>query len=114
MRRIALVFFLAPQPPADCFPLVSPELVIVVVGRVPLIAPVEIEKGLNRVELFDVLNDLFDEGPFFLMNDEVGGKGGAREMWVVIGGGMDDSVNFRPADVPVTRKPNALGGCGSS
>ena len=109
MRRIALVLFLVPQPPADCFPLVSPELVIVVIGQVPLVALVQVKEGLDRVELFDVLDDLFDEGPFFLMNDEVGGKGGARKVRVLIGGGVDDGVNFRPADVPVTREPNALG-----
>ena len=78
------------------------------------VASVEIEKGLDGVELFDVLDDLFDEGPFFLMNNEVGGKGGAREVRVMIRGGMDDGVNFRPADVPVTREPNALGSFGKS
>ena len=74
-----------------------------------MIALVEIEKGLDCVELFDVLDDLFDEGPFFLMNNEVGGERSAREVRVLVGGGMDDGVNFRPADVPVTREPNALG-----
>ena len=79
-----------------------------------MIALVQVEEGLDRVELFDVLDDLFDEGPFFLMNNEVGGERGAREMWVLIGGGVDDSVNFRPADVPITREPNALGSFGKS
>ena len=84
------------------------------IGQVPLVALVQVEEGLDRVELFDVLDDLFDEGPFFLMNDEVGGKGGAREMWVLVRGGVDDGVNFRPADVPVTRESNALGSFGKS
>ena len=90
----ALILFLAPQPPADCFPLVSPELVIVVIGRVPLIALVKIEEGLDRVELFDVLDDLFDKGSFFLMNNEVGGKRSARKVRVLVRGGVDDGVNF--------------------
>ena len=79
-----------------------------------MIALVEIEKGLDCVELFDVLDDLFDEGPFFLMNDEVGGKGGARKVRVLVRGGVDDGVDFRPADVPITREPNALGSFGKS
>ena len=82
--------------------------------EVLLIAFVKVKEGLDCVELFDVLDDFLNESSFALMDDEVRGKGGAREMRVLVRGGMDDGVDFGLADMPVTWEPNVLGGFGSS